>query len=268
MSNITHPSSAEYTVEGDAAVIPADNGGVRSVSVSITLSTKALGADTFIKLEENFEFSTPTDEGSAVIKREEVASILREQAIAIAKETVAEFREAVAATPRGNTSVHPVQPASNPGTAAGTVAPSFGAAATVAVANGAAAPAAGGIEWRSVPNKFGDGELRFITSASFPTARLESEVGQWLAGRGLNPDAFKVWDNRTGAKGLEAGVSAGCVAAVKVSKEASEYVSGDVTGIAIARVKFNSDGSVYVYWTKEGESALKFGALDRIKLEA
>lgn len=266
MTNINHPSSSEYTVEGDTAIVPADNGGVRSVSVSITLNAKALGADMFIKLEESWEFSTPTDEAAAIFKRDEISSILRDQAIMTAKESADEFRTAIASMPRGNVSVHPVSNTVNAGTQANTVAPSSGPAATVAVANGAA-PAAGG-GWMSVPSKFGDGELRFLPTSVYSSQQLEAEVGGWLAQHGLNPDACKVWDNRPGPKGLEAGVPNGCVAAIKISKDAQAFVSGDIANQAIGRVKFNSNGSLYIWFTKEAEAAIKYGALDRIKLEA
>jgi hypothetical protein len=87
-----------------------------------------------------------------------------------------------------------------------------------------------------------------------------------MQAKGLNPEALVVWDNRTGPRGLEAGVPAGCVAAVKISKEAQDFVPLEIQNVAVARVKHNSDGSVYVWLTKEAEAALKFGALDRIKV--
>jgi hypothetical protein len=120
----------------------------------------------------------------------------------------------------------------------------------------------------SVPSKFGDGELRFISTASYSTSQLESEVGNWLRQHAMNPDAFKVWDNRPGQKGLEAGVPNGCVAAVKISKDAQEFVTGEIANQAIARVKFNSNGSLYIWFTKEAEAAIKYGALNGVKLEA
>jgi hypothetical protein len=120
----------------------------------------------------------------------------------------------------------------------------------------------------SVPSKFGDGELRFITTATYSSSQLEAEVGNWLRQHGLNPDAFKVWDNRPGAKGLEAGVPNGCVAAIKISKDAQAYVAGDIANQAIGRVKFNNNGSLYIWLTKEAEAAIKYGALDGVKVEA
>lgn len=261
--------ASDFTIEDDTVVINNPAGGVSQVSVSITLSTKALGADAFIKLEETYDFGTPVNDGAAVVRRAEMVDILRDQVIAEAKTVVDAVREAIATTPKGSVSVHPVNPISASGAQAGSVAPVFsGPQATVAVANGAAPAPAGGAQWMSVPSKFGDGELRFITTATYPSSQLEAEVGKWLRQHGLNPDAFKVWDNRPGQKGLEAGVPNGCVAAVKISKDAQSYVPADISNQAIARVKFNSNGSLYIWLTKEAEAAIKYGALDGIKLEA
>ena len=261
--------ATNYSIEEDVAVIPNPQGGVSQVSVSITLSTKALGADAFLKLEEIYDFGTPVSDGEAIVRRSEMIDILRDQVILEAKNVVDAVREVVATTPKGSVSVHPVNPVVASGTQTGSVSPAFsGAKATVAVANGATPAPVGGAQWASVPSKFGDGELRFITTASYPTSQLEAEVGNWLRQHGLNPDAFKVWDNRPGAKGLEAGVPNGCVAAVKVGKDAQSFVQGDIANQAIARVKFNSNGSLYIWLTKEADAALKYGALNGVKLEA
>ena len=243
--------------------------GVSHTTVSITLSTKALGVDAFIKLEETFAFTAPVDAATAILKRDDMLDILRDQVIEQALTTGDAVREAVAKAPRGNVSVTPVQQQPAPqGSQAGRFAPAAsGPAATRAVANGAApAPAQGGMEWMSVSSRFGDGEIRFLSSASYPTDQMEADVATWLAQKGLNPDAFKVWDNRTGAKGMEAGVPNGCVANIKLSKEAQEFVPSDVANLAIGRVKFNANGSLYVWFTKEAEAALKYGALDGVKL--
>jgi hypothetical protein len=261
--------ATNYSIEEDAVVISNPQGGVSQVSVSITLSTKALGADAFIKLEETYDFGTAVTDGEAIVRRSQMVEILRDQAIEEAKAVVDVVREEIAKTPKGSVSVHPVNPVSVSGAQAGSVAPAFsGPQATVAVANGAAPASAGGAQWMSVPSKFGDGELRFITTATYSTSQLEGEVGNWLRQHGLNPDAFKVWDNRPGQKGLEAGVPNGCVAAVKIAKDAQSFVQGDIANQAIARVKFNSNGSLYIWLTKEADAALKYGALNGVKLEA
>jgi hypothetical protein len=248
------------------ATITTDNGGASSVTVSITVNAKTLGADAFIKMEEVHAFASPASTADAIIKRDEMLDILREQIIEQAKAVAASIRDEVARMPKGVASVVPVQAASNPGTQAGTQAPAFGAPATVAVANGAAPAAQGG--WASVPSRFGDGDLRFLTTAAFSSAQLEAEVNAWLQGHGLNPSAFKVWDNRPGPKGLEAGVPNGCVATIKVNRDAQSFVSPDIANQAIGRVKFNSNGTLYIWFTKEAEAAVKYGALDRVKLTA
>jgi hypothetical protein len=242
-------------------------GGVSEVVASVTISAKPLGGDAFIKLEETFTFLQPVDADTAINKRESMVGILREQAIEQAQLAADTIRQHVANNPRGHVSVHPVQPQAAPaGTQFGQTAPAFGSAATVAVANGATPTLSGGLVWSSVKSKFGDGELRFVTTSSQSSDELKALVLDEMRKKGINPEALVVWDNRTGAKGLEAGVPAGCVAAVKIAKEAQEFVSPEVQSVALARVKHNANGTVYVWLTKEGESALKFGALDRIKL--
>jgi hypothetical protein len=230
--------------------------GVRSTSVSITLNAKSLGVDAFIKLEETREFPTLVSSGEAVIVREDIASILTDQALAIIEETAQTVKAAAAAKPQGHVSVHQVNPAAPQGVAFNQVAPAqAGPAQVAAVANGAAFQT----EWKSVASKFGDGDLRFISTASYPSDRLEAEVRNWLSGKGLNPMLFKVWDNRPGPRGLEAGVPNGAVAAVKVGKEIIDACPPDFQKIPAARVKFNSDGSLYIWFTKEFESFLKYG---------
>lgn len=255
-----------HVEEENTAVINAGTGGVSQVTASVTVSAKPLGGDAFIKLEETFTFDSPVDQGTAVVQRSLILDILREQALEEAQKTADAIRKHIADNPRGNVSVHPVAPAVPQGTQVGTEAPRFGAPATVAVANGATVPPTGGLQWGSVKSKFGEGELRFVTTASQSTDELKNLALAQMQQKGLNPEALVVWDNRTGARGLEAGIPAGCVAAVKVSKEAADFVPAEIQTVAIARVKHNSDGSLYVWLTKEGEAALKFGALDRIKV--
>lgn len=232
------------------------NTGVRSTSVSITLNAKSLGVDAFVKVEETREFPELASPADAIVVREELATILTDQALGIIAQTAETVKAKLAEMPRGHVSVHQVNPAAPQGVAAGTPAPvQAGPAQVAAVANGASFQT----EWRSVPSKFGDGELRFVSTASYSTGQLEADVANWLRSRNLNPVLFKVWDNRPGARGLEAGVPNGSVAAVKVSREIIDACPPDFQKVPAARVKFNSDGSLYVYFTKEFEAFLKYG---------
>lgn len=230
--------------------------GVRSTSVSITLNAKSLGVDAFVKVEETREFPELASAADAIIVREELASILTDQALEIIGKTAETVKAKLAEQPRGHVSVHQVNPAAPQGVAAGTPAPAqAGPAQVAAVANGASFQT----EWRSVPSKFGDGELRFIATSSYSSAQLEADVANWLRGKGLNPLLFKTWDNRPGARGLEAGVPNGSVAAVKVGRDIIDACPPDFQKIPAARVKFNSDGTLYVYFTKEFDAFLKYG---------
>ena len=232
------------------------NNGVRSTSVSITLNAKSLGVDAFVKVEETREFPELATPADAIIIREELASILTDQALGIIATTAETVKAKLAEMPRGHVSVHQVNPAAPQGVAAGTQAPAQpGPAQVAAVANGASFQT----EWKSVPSKFGDGELRFITTASYSTGQLEADVANWLRSKGLNPILFKVWDNRPGARGLEAGVPNGSVAAVKIGRDIIDACPPDFQKIPAARVKFNSDGTLYVYFTKEFDAFLKYG---------
>lgn len=244
------PFEIESNINNDS------EGYVTGVTVSLTLNCKPMGIDGFIKMEEVRAFETPANPGQGILARDSMIDILREQVLEAARDTAGKVSGRPAAAP----AAAPV----NPGSQAGTQAPAFGAAATLAVANGATpAPTDG---WKSVPSRFGDGDIKFLTTAVYPSAKLEGEVNSWLQGKGLNPAAFKVWDNRPGPRGLEAGGANGCVAAVKISKEATDFVSPEVASSTIARVKFNGDGSLYIWLTKEAEAAIKFGALDRVKV--
>lgn len=234
--------------------------GVRSTSVSITLNAKSLGVDAFVKVEETREFlpdlASPAD---AILVREELASILTDQALEIIAATAATVKTRLAELPRGYVSVHQVHPAAPQGSAKGSVAPAQpGPAQVAAVANGASFQT----QWRSIPSKFGDGELRYITTASYSSGQLEADVSKWLEAKGLNPSLFKVWDNRPGPRGLENNVPNGAVAAVKVSRDIVDACPGDFQKIPAARVKFNGDGTLYCYFTKEFDAFLKYGGQD------
>jgi hypothetical protein len=247
-----------------------DNNEVSSTSVSITLNAKSLGADAFIKLEETLEFATPISAVDALVRREEMAALLTEQALAIATDSAKKVREYIAANPVGHVSVHPVAPASAPaGSQAGAPAPAgTGAPAVAAVANGAA----GGGDWRNAPDRFDANKtVRYLSTASYTTDQMRQAAGAWLASQGLNSQLFDVWDERGDA---EQGRAISSVCNVKVGKDHAYLVPADIVKTpnggnkAVARAKFNHDGSMYFYWTKEAEAAVKYGAFNPLKVEA
>ena len=231
---------------------------VESFTVSVTVSKKHLGDLISITVGESrkADGTMLTNEQADAARKAAAVSLLT-QANRICEAEVAS---------RGAVQVAKVQ-TSNPGytqttgqvtytqpTQAGAAPVSgAGAPAVMAAANGAPVSNDG---WMSVPNKFGDGDMRFLTTAAYPSQQLEAGVQQFLISKNLNPAFFKVWDNRPGQRGLEAGVSQGCVANIKLQDGAP---GADQLGkAAAARVKFNNNGSLYIWLTKEFEAALKF----------
>jgi hypothetical protein len=240
----------------------AGDGGVRATSVSVTLNAKSLGVDAFVKVEQTHEFVELADHNTAVLKRAEIAESLAAEALEIIADTAKRVRDELSKIPQGSVQTVPAQrPAPAPGTQAGQAVSGQGQPEIRAVANGASHSQ----EWLSVPSKFGDGELRFLSTASYSSQDLEAEVGRWLLSKGLNPTAFVVWDNRPGPKGLEAGVPQGSVANIKIDKALLGSVPDDFSRVPAARVKFNSNGSLYVWFTKEFEGYAKYSLAPELK---
>lgn len=241
------------------------DGGVRSTSVSITLNAKSLGVDAFVKLEQTYEFTELVNDSEALIRRGQMAELLTDEILEIIANTASSVKQHAAENPRGAVSVHPVQPAQVPaGFQVGTQAPAQPAQAIAAVANGANFQN----DWATCPSRFGDGDIRFIRTSSYSSEQMEAEVGSWLLSKGLNPNAFKVWDNRPGPKGLEAGVPNGAVGTVKISKDAIDQVPEEFGKVPAARIKFNNNGTLYIWFTKEFEAFMKYGGAAVLKAGA
>jgi hypothetical protein len=238
------------------------SGGVRSTSVSITLNAKSLGVDAFVKLEQTYEFTELANDAEALIRRGQIAELLTDEILEIISNTAASVKQHAAENPRGAVSVHPVQPAQVPaGSQAGQAAPVQPTQAIGAVANGADFQN----DWGSCPSRFGDGDIRFIRTSSYSSDQMEADTGAWLLSKGLNPNSFKVWDNRPGPKGLEAGVPNGAVGTVKVTKDVLDQVPDEFTRVPAARIKFNNNGTLYIWFTKEFEAFMKYGGADVLK---
>ena len=237
--------------------------GVKSTSVAITLNAKSMGVDAFIKLEQTNEFPELVSEVDALVKREEIAALLTEQALAIAKDTAGTVRAYIADNQTTGLTVQVT-----PGTQAGIVSPAgTGADAVRAVANGAAS--SGGTDWRVAVDAFDSNkQVRYVSTASYPTDAMKSAAAQWIRTQGLNADAFDVWDERRDA---ESGKAISSVCNIKVKDGFRELAPADIVftdrgGVkAVARAKFNSDGTLYFYWAnKQVDAAVKYGALSAL----
>lgn len=222
---------------------------VKEVSVTITKSLKLNGDIISVSVGETATINDG-QELDGILTRAQIAQVLSEQADVIIKTE----SERMVSTHKTFTPTPVISPTPAGSQAYAAPVTGTGLQAIQAAANGAPVNADGG--WRSVPSRFGDGDIRFLPCSVFPTMKLEQDVQAFLASKGLNPGFFKVWDNRPGPRGLEAGAPNGAVAAVKLIDGApgKEQLGNN----AAARVKFNNDGSLYIWLTKEFEAALKF----------
>ena len=227
------------------------NGGVRTTTVKYTGSGKPFGADVFITVETTHEFTNLATDDEVLARQEEIAVQLTAQVTDLIKSAV--------------TAVKGVVPAPTQYTPAPAVqAPAgLGAPAVVAVANGAT-PSEG--NWMSVPSRFGDGQIRFISSAVYSSDQLKADVRAWLEGQGVDPNMFDIWDERTGPKGAEAGIPIGSVYNIKVKKDFQMLVPEDFHKNAAGRGKFNNNGSLYTYWSKDFEAFLKYGGKEKLSI--
>lgn len=224
-------------------------GGVRSTTVKYTGSGKPFGVDIFVSVETIHEWPDVVDDDTALARQAELSEQLTLQVTDLIKTAAEKVRNEVAKTPKGQTSVHPVAPVQNSGTAAGSQAPSgYGQDTVRAVANGATHLEG---DWQSVPSRFGDGSVRFISSSAYPTENLRADVAKWIAAQGINPDYFDIWDERTGPRGAEAGNPIGSVFNIKVNKDYYDLIPAKFQRNAAGRGRFNNDGSVYPYWAKD-----------------
>lgn len=216
---------------------------VKSTSVAITFNAKSYGLDAFIKLEQTNEFTNLGSEVDALVKREEIAQLLTEQIINIVKDTAAKLKTS---TPIQTTNI------------VGTVANSGNIRA---VANGGTQDG----EWRTAVDAFDSAkQVRYLSLNSLPTENLKGLAKTWLAGQGFTNDTFDIWDER---KDAEAGKAISSICNIKVKEEfrnslPSDLMFTDKGGVkAVARAKFNADGTVFFYWAnKQVDAAVKYGA--------
>jgi hypothetical protein len=208
---------------------------VTAVSVSVTQSIKLSGDLVSITLSETRELEGASD-FDAVIVRTEISEALQEQGQDFLNKA------------KANAPVQAPRPVAQ--------APAPVQVAQAAVQAAVHTPATAGGGWMSVPSRFGDGDIRFLPTSVYSTMQLETDIAAFLAQHNLDIRFFKVWDNRPGPRGMEAGTPSGAVAAVKLNDGApgKEQLGNN----AAVRVKFNNDGSLYCWFTKEFEAALKF----------
>lgn len=241
----------------------SNDGGIKSTTIKYTGSGKPFGVDIFISVETIHEWPDVVDDDTALARQAELSEQLTIQVTDLIKTAASKVKGEIASAPKGQASVHPVQAPAFSGTQAGTQAPQGnGQATVVAVANGASDLGGG---WMSVPSRFGDGQVRFVSSAVYSTDQLKNDVANWIRQQGFNPSHFDIWDERVGPRGAESGAQIGSVFNIKVTKDSQDLVPAKFHRNAAGRGKFNNDGSIYPYWSKEFVDFLdEYGGRDRL----
>jgi len=117
-------------------------------------------------------------------------------------------------------------------------------------------PASGAWAVAHKPN--GAGSFEYMTTAGFPTARFIEEAKAQLPSLGLPIEEVVVFDDRGGAKGIEAGNEYYCAGKVKARSD-SNLARAMQGKLIVGNVDFNSDGTLRVSLSRDGKAAV--GAL-------
>jgi hypothetical protein len=116
----------------------------------------------------------------------------------------------------------------------------------------------GGMDWKIAYKPNGAGTFEYLSSSSFSTDRFIQEAKTQLPGLGLPLDEVLVFDDRGGAKGIEAGQEYYCAGKVKARSD-SNLAKAMQGKTIVGNVDFNRDGTLKVSLSRDGKSAV--GAL-------
>ena len=116
----------------------------------------------------------------------------------------------------------------------------------------------GSMQWAIAYKPNGAGTFEYLPTSVFSTERFVQEAKAQLPELGLPVEDVVVFDDRGGAKGIEAGQNYYC--AGKVKAKADSNLARAMQGKSIVgNVDFNRDGTLKVSLSRDGKTAL--GAL-------
>jgi hypothetical protein len=113
-------------------------------------------------------------------------------------------------------------------------------------------------QWAIAYKPNGAGSFEYIPSSVFPTERFIQEAKAQLPGLGLPESDVVVFDDRGGAKGIEAGQQYYCAGKVKARNESNLAKAMQGKSI-VGNIDFNKDGTLRVSLSRDGKAAV--GAL-------
>jgi hypothetical protein len=113
----------------------------------------------------------------------------------------------------------------------------------------------GNMEWAIAHKPNGAGTFEYLTTSSFPSDRFVSEAKQQIPGLGIPEGEVVVFDDRGGAKGIEAGQQYYCAGKVKARSD-SNLAKAMQGKTIVGNVDFNKDGTLRVSLSRDGKTAL------------
>ena len=113
----------------------------------------------------------------------------------------------------------------------------------------------GSMQWAIAYKPNGAGSFEYLPTSVFPTDRFIQEAKAQIPGLGIPEDEVVVFDDRGGAKGIEAGQQYYCAGKVKVRSESKLARAMDGKSI-VGNIDFNKDGTLRVSLSRDGKNAL------------
>jgi len=121
-----------------------------------------------------------------------------------------------------------------------------------------AAPSSGSIDhgqWKTAYKPKGSGTFDYLPTSVFSSDRFVQEAKSQLAALNIPEDEVLVFDDRGGAKGIEAGNEYYCAGKVKARSDSRiSMAMGDKS--IVGNVDFNRDGTLRVSLSRDGKAAI------------
>jgi hypothetical protein len=131
-------------------------------------------------------------------------------------------------------------------------------APTMSQQNYSAPQSNGTMKWEIAHKPNGAGSFEYISTSSFPTERFVREAKTQIPALGIPESEVVVFDDRGGAKGIEAGNEYYCAGKVKARSD-SNLAKAMQGKTIVGNIDFNSDGTLKVSLSRDGKAAV--GAL-------
>lgn len=113
----------------------------------------------------------------------------------------------------------------------------------------------GNLQWAIAYKPNGAGSFEYLTTSSYPTERFISEAKAQIPALGIPESEVVVFDDRGGAKGIEAGNEYYCAGKVKARSD-SNLAKAMNGKLIVGNVDFNKDGTLRVSLSRDGKAAV------------